>query len=203
MVEAAPEGFGLTLLGTGQRSLSVPWDQSTPLPPFQLAATLTGQTGFHNHNLLAYGLDAVPVSPAGVYGIFARLTSNGYEPSNPFLIAINHGVAYNDVLGAAHMINRFAFLPGDYNHDDVVDEDDYPIWQSLYGDALEDYELADGNGNGIIDAADYTVWRNNLGAAVGSGATAEGGADVPEPSVEVAATCFLVALVLHRCTRKR
>jgi len=52
-------------------------------------------------------------------------------------------------------------LPGDFNHDRVVDAADYAVWRASFG-ATGDRD-ADANGNGIVDAADYTVWRNNFG----------------------------------------
>ncbi len=48
-----------------------------------------------------------------------------------------------------------AFLPGDYDHDDDVDADDYGVWKQNFGSTSNLF--ADGNGNGRVDAADYTV----------------------------------------------
>jgi hypothetical protein len=158
-VEPAPAGSPLNLL-TASGSLAIPRDQSTPLPQ----------------------LDNSPAAAPGVYGFFARLTSNLYGPSNPFLVALNYGAPSDEVFAAAHAINRHAFLAGDYNHDDVVDMHDYPVWKSLYGHELKEHELADGNGNGAVDAADYTVWRNNSGASVIGGTALAGLFKVPEPT---------------------
>ena len=61
---------------------------------------------------------------------------------------------------------RHEHLPGDYNGDSVVNEDDYHLWRSTFG-AMADITAglpADGNRNGTVDAADYTFWRNNIGA---------------------------------------
>jgi len=56
-------------------------------------------------------------------------------------------------------------LPGDYDADGDVDNDDYDVWKMTFGDQLRATPVpADGNGNGVVDAADYTVWRNNLGS---------------------------------------
>ena len=60
-------------------------------------------------------------------------------------------------------------LPGDYDINGVVDEDDYLVWRANFGS--HSLLASDGNHNGIVDAADYTVWRDNLGASLlGSGA---------------------------------
>ena len=70
-------------------------------------------------------------------------------------------------------------LPGDYNHDYMVDDDDYDAWRSTFGTtriSVHDPPLADGNYNGIVDAADFVLWRKHVGQA-GAGA----GSSVPEP----------------------
>ena len=68
-------------------------------------------------------------------------------------------------------------VAGDYNGDQVVDAQDYAVWQSNFGDTVTAGTGADGNGDGVIDAADYVLWRKNVTA--GSGASL---AAVPEPS---------------------
>lgn len=67
-------------------------------------------------------------------------------------------------------------LPGDYDLDDDVDDDDFLTWQQTFGSTTE--LMADGNRNGIVDVADYTIWRDNYGAGV---VTAEEPSSVPEP----------------------
>lgn len=65
-------------------------------------------------------------------------------------------------------------LPGDYDGDGNVDQDDKEVWDGSYGENdIQPGSGADGNGDGIVDAADYTVWRD----AYDSAAVA-----VPEPS---------------------
>ncbi len=60
-----------------------------------------------------------------------------------------------------HGINHETVLPGDYDFNSVVENDDYGIWRNNFGsnNAL----WADGNDNGVVDAADYVLWRKNLG----------------------------------------
>jgi glucose/arabinose dehydrogenase len=70
-------------------------------------------------------------------------------------------------------------IPGDYNRDGVVNNSDFQVWRSAYGQAGASL-AADGNGNGIIDASDYIIWRKYNGTSVlGSGA-GDGLAGVPE-----------------------
>jgi glucose/arabinose dehydrogenase len=76
-----------------------------------------------------------------------------------------------------------ALLPGDYDADGDVDDQDYQAWVEAFG---TNAALPDGNKNGVVDAADYTVWRDNHGRSVhdpgiASAAVAELSA-VPEPA---------------------
>jgi hypothetical protein len=78
-------------------------------------------------------------------------------------------------------------LPGDFNQDMVVDNDDFLLWKSTFGTtrvSVHDPPLADGNYDGIVNAADYVIWRKHVGqSGFGSGTTSNlGGATVPEPS---------------------
>ena len=117
--------------------------------------------------------------PVGAYGIFARLTSNLYAPSDPFLIVINNGVDdFPQMVPAALAINAAAFLPGDYNHDDRVDAADYVVWRKTLGSTTA--LAADGSGNQQVDQADFDVWRHNFGTSIaGSGLAISA---VPEPN---------------------
>lgn len=77
-------------------------------------------------------------------------------------------------------------LAGDYNGSGGVDQNDYSVWKSTFGDTVTSGSGADGSGNGVIDAADYAVWRNNFGASLGLGGGA--GAGSAAESVDVAPT---------------
>ncbi len=96
-------------------------------------------------------------------------------------------------------------IPGDYDGSGTVDEADYTVWKSAFGQTGSGL-AADGNGDGVVDTADYTVWRDNRGAtaaSTGSGATlvlasteTDGtawGAEVAEPAAVVAEPIALVA----------
>lgn len=63
-------------------------------------------------------------------------------------------------------------LPGDYNGNGLVHDDDLNVWRSTFGASVPAFSGADGNGDGFVNAADYTVWRDNLGASLALGAAA-------------------------------
>ncbi|WP_425400608.1 Ig-like domain-containing protein [Aeoliella sp.] len=54
-------------------------------------------------------------------------------------------------------------FPGDFDHNNLVDQLDYAMWKEQFG-AIGENLAADGNGDGIVNLADYAVWRNHLGA---------------------------------------
>src|SRR5262249_37752356 len=72
-------------------------------------------------------------------------------------------------------------LPGDYNHNGIVDAADYTVWRDSLGRTGAGL-AADGNINGVVDAGDYTVWKSHFGAHAGSGAGSSTDAAVPEPA---------------------
>lgn len=53
-------------------------------------------------------------------------------------------------------------VPGDYNRNGSVDNEDHGVWQAAFGNTAG-FQAADGNNNGVVDAADYVMWRENLG----------------------------------------
>lgn len=78
------------------------------------------------------------------------------------------------------MLNRLSLervdapsLAGDYDYSGTVDNLDYAVWRSSFGDSVIASVGADGNGDGIVNAADYTVWRDNLGATASATTLAE------------------------------
>jgi hypothetical protein len=77
--------------------------------------------------------------------------------------------------------------PGDYNGDQLVNGDDYDLWQRTFGS--RQLLAADGNSDGTVNAADYVIWRF-FSAASGSAS------DAPVPE---ATTCGLVVGALLVC----
>lgn len=85
-------------------------------------------------------------------------------------------------------------LPGDYDQNGIVQQNDYAVWRASFGSTTS--LDADGNGNGVIDAADYTVWRDNLGASlpatIGSGGSTQAAPEVnTDPSPDGAYSSVL------------
>jgi hypothetical protein len=72
-------------------------------------------------------------------------------------------------------------VPGDYNHNGIVDAADYTIWRDTLGSTTELRANGDNTGAsaGKIDQADYDFWKSNFGNHSGSGSGTS--ATVPEP----------------------
>jgi hypothetical protein len=52
---------------------------------------------------------------------------------------------------------------GDANGDGLVNETDFTIWLSRFGQAVSGVANGDFNGDGRVDGIDYTIWLNNYG----------------------------------------
>ena len=95
-------------------------------------------------------------------------------------------------------------VPGDYNQDNTVDDDDYTVWRNAFGTTTSgqhDAPLADGNYDGIVDAADYIVWREHLGQTGLGGSLSGALSALPEP-----ATMFFIGvsfILIVSCWRIR
>lgn len=90
------------------------------------------------------------------------------------------------------MIAKFTFVQqlGDYNLDDVVDGQDFLVWQRTFGTTTEQFAGADGNGDGTVDAGDLTVWLQSYGTLGSYSLTTQANFnDVPEP------VAFLLAVL--------
>ena len=81
-------------------------------------------------------------------------------------------------------------MPGDYNHNGVVDMADYIVWRNTAGSIVN--LAADGNNNQVVDAGDYTFWRSHFGQTSGSGAGS--GADLSQSSVPEPNAALLIAI---------
>ena len=124
------------------------------------------------------------------------------------------GTYYAEITGADNTIQLYELgltattiaiaLPGDYNHNGVVDAADYALWRNTRGQSVTAGSGADGNGDGLITQADYDLWRAHFGqtaAGSGSALAASKISAVPEPG-SIALTLFsLAATCLYRGRR--
>jgi hypothetical protein len=86
-------------------------------------------------------------------------------------------------------------IPGDYNHNGIVDAADYIVWRKTLGQT-GNWFAADGNG--IVDNGDFDVWRAHFGQTAGSGAGASANIAFPEP-----ATFALIMFASNSWRRRR
>ncbi len=56
-------------------------------------------------------------------------------------------------------------VPGDFDHNGVVQQADYEVWRSNFGATSGAGLVADGNGDGNVGAADFVLWRKSLPSA--------------------------------------
>jgi len=198
-VEPAPASSRLQIRRNATvNALLTPTTTVAP-PAIKIADPVLADMNFHNHDLVRY-LMPFPLPDDGAYAFFARMTSDFYQQSDPFLVVINNGgLEGADMLDAAATINRDALLAGDYNHNDRVDAADYVLWRnSLNSTSLL---VADGSHNGVVDAADYDVWKANIGLAfpaAGAGAESKG---VPEPMSLLVLLELTAFIAVRRPTR--
>jgi hypothetical protein len=100
-------------------------------------------------------------------------------------------------LTSTQLDDLFAFLPGDYNGDGLVDTMDYVVWRKTSGNEVSNWSGADGNGDGVVDAEDYDAWAENFGSSLG-GAGAGAAAPVPESSSQLLALVALIGTCFRR-----
>jgi hypothetical protein len=198
-IAAAPAAATLSLNPSQSGLPTVSFDQTAPPPNalIKLADLRAADIGEHVHYLF-YQLNDGDAGPNGVYGFFARLVSPNYQPSEPFLIALNLNVS--DVskyqLGATE-INAAAGLAADFDADLDVDGRDFLLWQRTYGSAGSNLP-ADGSLDKTVDAADLSIWKSQLGRQVTLPMAVTSGAAVPEPAAAllVLAACAAAGAVL-------
>ena len=59
-------------------------------------------------------------------------------------------------------VNLTPALPGDYNYDDVVNDEDYAVWSGDIGSSVPTGTGADGTMNGIVEGGDFLLWQRNF-----------------------------------------
>ena len=161
---------------------------SNTLMPFGNDGSVTNVSNSSASNTALLDLAQSPFTPTHRQSVLTALTT-----------AIDRARGFAD-----YNLPLAVGIPGDYNHNGVVDAADYTLWQNSFGSTMN--LAADRDGNGIVDAADYSVWRDHLGdMAPGPGAGAS--VAVPEPNTAtllILGGCLtgLAAVRLKGWTRK-
>jgi hypothetical protein len=134
--------------------------------------------------------DSVPTTSMQLYfNVWAPLFGGFTRALDPALQPASSAAENIDViwqLDFARVESTAPPLPGDYNHNNVVDAADYVLWRkspSTYG------------GN----PAGYTTWRSHFGQSPGSGSGLNANTAVPEPSTFL----LLTFGVAGWCRRRR
>jgi hypothetical protein len=171
MVEVAPNEESLRVISTrlfGEFTLDQV--ETAPPPELRIAEPRASDLGEHRH-VLYYALDDDPNAAIGAYGFFARMTSPAYAPSEPFLIALNHGLGSDAFETGALAINAAAAEPpvagGDCNLDNLVDiKDTLCATVDTLDDTLAaaDLILGDADGDGQVAFPDFVTLSNHFGA---------------------------------------
>jgi hypothetical protein len=134
----------------------------------------------------------------------AGMTLSGLLASGaPFSFVLNFANPQsNDFFSTMGKLTLTLMLPGDFNHNGVVDASDYIVWRDSLGHSVTNGTGADGNFDGVVDALDFAVWQSNFGhTAAGNGSGSWALSSVPEPSgAFLAVGAFLALLFVRRHT---
>jgi hypothetical protein len=191
MIEDAPIDNHFMIRRSASLNRVLTGDKSVAPTRLKFAAPFASDMNSHNHTLLLFAIHNEVPAPAGVYGFFARLSSDVYAPSDPFLILVNNGFLEGlQMIEGALAINAAAVdasLPGDFNGDGTVDAADYTVWR-------------DGLGS-TYTQAHYTEWKNHFGQSAGSAAYAAA-TTVPEPAGIVLVMGGIFALLARQSLRR-
>jgi hypothetical protein len=174
--------------GFASQSIFLAGTDDVAPPRLKIANPLASDQGFDTYGtFVRFALHRQVPPPAGVYGFFARFTSDVYQSSDPFLVTFNQGqLSANQMTAGALAINSAAVsesaMPGDFNHDGAVDAADYSVWR---------------NGLGTTSTqAEYLEWKNNFGSSTGGGSAES----VPEPA---GIQLILFGVLIARMRRER
>jgi methionine-rich copper-binding protein CopC len=88
-------------------------------------------------------------APFGVHGLMVKVTDDG------------------GLTGSSNVISITMRIPGDGNGDNIVDGEDYGIWQNGYNHPGATMNTGDYNGDGVVDGEDYGTWQNNYNRTAG------------------------------------
>lgn len=86
---------------------------------------------------------------------------------------------------ALTMQSTISNLPGDFNRDGVVNNEDYLVWSTYEGSEID--ARADGNNDGVVNELDFYIWQTA----------------VPEPTGAVLISTALIIGIGYGCLRRR
>jgi fibronectin-binding autotransporter adhesin len=92
-----------------------------------------------------------------------------------------------------------AAIPGDYNHNGIVDAADYVVWRKTLGQTGTGL-AADGNNDGVVNQTDYDVWRSHFGQTAGNASVASASVAVPEPATLLMMLVGILTMIARRNT---
>jgi hypothetical protein len=131
--------------------------------PYAVAGTYTGIIGTNGTMRAAF----TTVPPGNYY--IALKHRNALETWSAAAVSIvNNGTydfsiavtqAYGDNMKVVN--GKATLYSGDINADGVIDNIDYPIWETDYFTSAEGYYPSDLNGDGVVDNIDYPFWEIN------------------------------------------
>jgi hypothetical protein len=102
------------------------------------------------------------VSP-GVYSATWDSTTAPFGPNSLLAKVTDSG----GLTGSSNSVSLVIRIPGDGNGDNIVDGEDYGIWQNGYNHPGATMNTGDYNGDSIVDGEDYGVWQNNYNRTAG------------------------------------
>jgi hypothetical protein len=151
-------------------------------------------------------LNNVPVSGLALNQPFTLTTRAGMTLSGllasgaPFSFVLNFtNPQSNDFFSTTGKLTLTLILPGDFNHNGIVDAADYIVWRNSLSQSVSVGSGADGNFDGVVDNLDFAVWQSNFGRTLaGNGSGSSALSSVPEPASYLLVMAAIAILLIFR-----
>ncbi|MCX6665224.1 MAG: right-handed parallel beta-helix repeat-containing protein [Euryarchaeota archaeon] len=92
---------------------------------------------------------------------FDEPSEGAYDNDSDGIIDTPYTIAGGNYKDYYPLIRPWPQIPGDLDHDDDIDQDDFAIFQQALGHSFDDplyNPEADYNNNGVVDLVDYQIW---------------------------------------------